>query len=65
MTRFTVTIQCFRTDGGIVVEGEDMDGLDDKLLLSWLLDGLDNKISLPILTKVQSCWDGVTGLRVP
>ena len=52
---------------GLAVElvGLLVNGLDDKLLLSWLLDGLDNKISLPILTKVQSCWDGVTGLRVP
>ena len=38
MTRFTVTIQCFRTDGGIVVEGEDMDALDDNVG-HWLVKG--------------------------
>ena len=38
MTRFTVTIQCFRTDGGIVVGGEDMDGLDDNVG-HWLVKG--------------------------
>ena len=38
MTRFTVTIQCFRTDGGIVVGGEDVDGLDDNVG-HWLVKG--------------------------
>ena len=38
MTRFTVTIQCFRTDGGIVVGGEDVDGLDDTVG-HWLAKG--------------------------
>jgi len=38
MTRFTVTIECFRTDGGIVVGGEDVDGLDDNVGY-WLVKG--------------------------
>merc|ERR1712107_619435 len=48
MTRFTVIIQCFRTDGGIVVGGEDMDGLDDNVG-HWLVR-VTSAAKMPTLT---------------